>query len=521
MTRCPYCLAGIVAGQPLCYTCGRFVEGAQGLPGRVAPRPSGRPGPAPVGSGMPRGYRSPGARSMRRSKRGGSKQYRKIVIVVVIAFVFLFTPAQDQLKRQLDHWLGELWDQVGPYHEYPVTTSYTLERTILLDNYDFSDREFTYRVPIPIQRSSLGAWSETFTYETGLKEPAPSLQMVKLMFVGANSATIGVPLLTTQHLEPEDAIDLGDGMTTVYWPVPGTGEDRCEFMRCVVWSGTMPARSTVQLVIRYVVLSHSYTWWKDGSVDSVVPGKELGMNVDNSGDFIDLERSGWVDYTHTNIGEVRQWYDRSFDPNWPDWAIDGDHSLVRTAADQITASLPADEQQNVFAFAHAAFMHVRDNVQYSYGLANPPRSGPTCLAHGLGDCDEQSNAWMSILRARSIPTWYEFGGLTDMDHTKWEPHAWSNALIPYDSSWCAARQIVLDTCFLEASVDVVNNKWMLHTPTSFTEWIEPASNEGEAAGEFYRPLNLNAAQFQWNMTWETVVGPVHSGGSYKVRLDML
>jgi hypothetical protein len=61
----------------------------------------------------------------------------------------------------------------------------------------------------------------------------------------------------------------------------------------------------------------------------------------------------------------------------------------------------------------------------------------------------------------------------------------------------------------------------LHTPTAFTEWIEPASNEGEAAGEFYRPLNLNANQFQWNMSWETVVGPVHSDGTYKVRLDLL
>ena len=98
---------------------------------------------------------------MRRSRRRGSKQYRKVVIVVVVAFVFLFTPAQDQLKRQLDHWLGELWNQVGPYHEYPVTSSYTLERTIRLDNYDFSDGEFTYRVPIPTGRTSRGTWDDT------------------------------------------------------------------------------------------------------------------------------------------------------------------------------------------------------------------------------------------------------------------------------------------------------------------------------------------------------------------------
>ena len=47
MTRCPYCLAGIVEGQPLCYTCGRFVEGSQGMAARVAPRPSSRTGTPP------------------------------------------------------------------------------------------------------------------------------------------------------------------------------------------------------------------------------------------------------------------------------------------------------------------------------------------------------------------------------------------------------------------------------------------------------------------------------------------
>ena len=52
--------------------------------------------------------------------------------------------------------------------------------------------------------------------------------------------------------------------------------------------------------------------------------------------------------------------------------------------------------------------------------------------------------------------------------------------------------------------------------------VDPETGaQGEAAGEFYRPLNLNANQFQWNMSWDTVEGPVHSGGTYKVRLDLL
>ena len=36
------------------------------------------------------------------------------------------------------------------------------------------------------------------------------------------------------------------------------------------------------------------------------------------------------------------------------------------------------------------------------------------------DCDEQSNAFMSIMRVKGIPTWYVFGALTDPQFNEWE-----------------------------------------------------------------------------------------------------
>jgi hypothetical protein len=138
------------------------------------------------------------------------------------------------------------------------------------------------------------------------------------------------------------------------------------------------------------------------------------------------------------------------------------------------------------------------------------------LAQGIGDCDEQANAWMSILRVKNIPTWYEFGALTALDHEIWEAHAWSVVLIPYSSEWCSENGINLDSCYLEGSVDVVNNKWLLHTPTAFSEFLEPYSPEGIAPDEFYKVLSVNAYQYNWVENWDTIIGPNHLGGTFKV-----
>ena len=125
---------------------------------------------------------------------------------------------------------------------------------------------------------------------------------------------------------------------------------------------------------------------------------------------------------------------------------------------------------------------------------------------------------MSILRVKDIPTWYEFGALTSMDHYKWEAHAWAVILIPYDDDWCNSNNINLDSCYLEGSVDVVNNKWLLHTPTAFSEFFEPESPQGVAPDEFYKVMSINAYQYNWIEYWDTVSGPINTGGTFKVPL---
>ena len=68
---------------------------------------------------------------------------------------------------------------------------------------------------------------------------------------------------------------------------------------------------------------------------------------------------------------------------------------------------------------------------------------------------------------------------------------------------------------VEGEVDVVNNRWLLHTPTTMTEWIEQPSFEGEASYNFYRPLSIGCVNC-WTESWETIGEPEIMGGTYRV-----
>ena len=86
------------------------------------------------------------------------------------------------------------------------------------------------------------------------------------------------------------------------------------------------------------------------------------------------------------------------------WAIDARQASAPTVyqtAASISASLPSDLKDNAYAFARATFDWLNDNVPYD-DYAPELLGGEQCLVAGTGDCDEQSNAFMSIMRVKGI-----------------------------------------------------------------------------------------------------------------------
>ena len=142
---------------------------------------------------------------------------------------------------------------------------------------------------------------------------------------------------------------------------------------------------------------------------------------------------------------------------------------------------------------------------------------------GTGDCDEQTNAYFSILRTRGVPGWYAFGVLGDpyFSTDGWEGHAWGYIQLPLSETWCEDRNIVLQTCFVEAQVDVVNNKWLLSTPTAYIDWVEQADPSGEAVYDYYHPFDRSwgpgTDPVQKTRGFETIDSVELNGGTYKVK----
>mgnify|MGYP001456006752 CR=1 FL=1 len=57
--------------------------------------------------------------------------------------------------------------------------------------------------------------------------------------------------------------------------------------------------------------------------------------------------------------------------------------------------------------ARAAFDYLHLNVLYDKNAPVVARSGPACLSAGVGDCDEQTNAFFSLLRTKMILNLYK------------------------------------------------------------------------------------------------------------------
>ncbi|HII49614.1 MAG TPA: transglutaminase domain-containing protein [Candidatus Thalassarchaeaceae archaeon] len=545
MPRCPHCRAPMSGRFIICETCGRVTSGSSGLQARISPSDGPSSGMAGHGGRRPSRKAIKGAAPGRRKQASAppppaeiqrrmalrqlsgddaprrlivrKKEQRKAAFALVLVALVLFTPVQDPLVDGLEDSFGNLLDLVTPSTTHPLEASYTLRSTY---EYEFgpssSDSGFMYKLPIPQSERTAAGFSDILATKTdGGTISAPVLQRIVSMKVGSGAAVVDVPLTGGVVRDSSSAITLEDGYSQVFWPAPGgTGSEDCQYGRCLIWSGAIPQSSSIEsalLNVEYEIESYSYTWWTEADLPSSVTGMTGGNGISKStsGTFDDLDDIGIGFYTQ-NFGDA-QFYDRL--NGGGDYAIDGNDPIVQSVANNILASLSPDDQDNVFAFSHAAFIWVRDNVVYAQGLENP-RSGPACLNAGIGDCDEQSNAWMSILRTKQVPTWYEMGVLGSGDFREWESHGWSNIALPLSDEACESRGINPTSCYVTAVVDVVNNKWLLYTPTVYSNFVQTWDHTGDDVNSVYMRISYDSNLRSFDVGYSVVGTPTTPEGTF-------
>lgn len=408
------------------------------------------------------------------------------------------------------------------YHLYDNEATFTLDRSIVVINSN-SNGWLYEDIVIPTDVESVYGQDTDFTYTNGdLPSSTSSIQKVSavsLLFSSGGSIVddmISIPTDgTTLSYENKTITSKGH---SVWWPGYGADNLSCHVGNCVKLELQLSPGETVVFSFQVTITSTSYSWWDQKSrVDSRVEGLDEGINVDNSGDFSDIAMRGGgqksQDFTSPN------WYDRGTKGGVNHgYAINSQEELVQSTAELISSSLPEGLQDNAYAYARAAFDYLREYVEYDKNAPTPARSGPLCLQESLGDCDEQTNAFLSLLRAKNIPGWYVFGALTDHKYDYWEAHGWGYIMLPMSESWCNARNIEIDSCFVEGSVDVVNNKWLIHTPNAYIAWIEEADSTGSLLNSYYSPGKYSSNGLARAPPFYSTLGDVDtSGGKHQVK----
>lgn len=435
----------------------------------------------------PRKHQTDSTKIRRRRKKSKLNQ---LGLIALIAFIF-FTP--DAREYVLEKW-AELetfiMEGIAPAQVFPVEAEYTVLRTIDVWNNDSGMGHLEESIPLPTDYTSNENDDISLAFTDGTEVEKSTIQKIINLELRIDGEVIPIPKDGLPTRTEANAVITAQG-NKVWWPGMGSGSDYCGHGACVRISLDVPefSHETVDLAVTLQAKSHS--WWHSTRVAGVVDGKSEGVSLARSGTFEDIENRG-NGIRHTAFIDNNmdlQWYDRNECPPNPsscnpDYAISGKQStaptVVQTAAN-IEASLPANLKDNVYAFGRATFDWLNANVPYDYGAAVKARSGEQCLIAGMGDCDEQSNAFMSIMRVKGVPTWYAFGALTDPEFDTWQGHGWAYIMIPMSDEWCEANDVILETCYVEGSVDVVNRKWLVHTPTAYIDWIEktPSSRISE------------------------------------------
>jgi len=512
MARCPFCMSPVSKFDEICRTCGRIITGSAGSAQRVTGQfNTGAYSGGATSGQAPQMMRPPRRMQHRRRKKKG--KLGKLVFVSIIACVFVFTPANELAMSQWANVSSQLQDLTAPV--YPMEATYTVDRTLTMSNKDSDNHTFKYSFAVPKDRTAKSMSTYLWQTSSGAEE-AEKIQDIVSMIVIFDDFNYELPIdAITRTVNPElrgkeQAINIGSSQTYMYWPGEGDSSDSsfCSFGPCVKWEGITPADGEVSVVVRYTIKSSAYSWWSDFSGN--VEGTSKGISLETTGTYSDIQSRG---QHYNRFAQYSEWFKRSDNT----YAIDATNSKIINSANLIDAEIPEGHSENPYAFARRAFEFVQEQITYGRGK-DIPRSGPSCLADKVGDCDEQSNLWMSLLRVKKIPTWYEFGALTGYTFKTWEPHGWSNVMLPYDSEWCNANNIELSTCYVEASVDVTNNMWLFKPPTALGLWIEVEDKDSSTPGKglydyFYRIWACNAL-CGYAETWQTVGEAVTTGGTF-------
>jgi hypothetical protein len=110
-----------------------------------------------------------------------------------------------------------------------------------------------------------------------------------------------------------------------------------------------------------------------------------------------------------------------------EWKIMATDPNITALSKQINGN-----EQNVYTILRSTYDWVTNNIAYPGSpTAGEPKSSLETLQTRVGDCDDQSNLFLGLIRAAGVPGWLQLGALYDSGTGQLEGHAWVQTYVPY------------------------------------------------------------------------------------------
>jgi transglutaminase-like putative cysteine protease len=110
-----------------------------------------------------------------------------------------------------------------------------------------------------------------------------------------------------------------------------------------------------------------------------------------------------------------------------EWKIQASDSNITALSKQING-----DETNVYAILKSTYDWVTKNIAYPGSpVAGEPKTSVQTLQSRVGDCDDQSNLFLGLIRAAGVPGWLQLGALYNKVSNHMEGHACVQTYIPY------------------------------------------------------------------------------------------
>jgi hypothetical protein len=117
---------------------------------------------------------------------------------------------------------------------------------------------------------------------------------------------------------------------------------------------------------------------------------------------------------------------------------------------------------NVYTILKSTYDWVTANIAYPGSpVPGEPKSSVETLQTRVGDCDDQSNLFLGLIRAAGVPGWLQLGALYDLSSNQMEGHAWVQTYIPYANGGG-----------VDVNIDLVNKDFLEWKPWLFCDYTD-------------------------------------------------